>query len=98
MKEGEMPEQVSKDNSRVTITEYDVREIDEYGDCQDVNSYPTLEDAKRAVVGIDMTGEIRAAVIEKHISKRPAYLYSNPDTYKTVARYGDKDALEDGGW
>jgi hypothetical protein len=94
---------VSKSGNRVTIVEYEVREINPFGECIDVDHYETLAQAKTVVerqerfstIGEDA---VAALVIEKHTSRRPSHLYSEPDTYETELTVGCTKALRAGGW
>jgi hypothetical protein len=91
-----MPTTISKDGNRCTTIEWEVREIDQYGDAQDINHFESFEEAKP--FADDLTKRVPAVVIERHVSKRPAHLFGDPDTYSTVWTAGNQDALREGGW
>lgn len=79
------------------LIEYEVRWLDEYGDAQIVDHYPTKKEALSVARGRFPQG-IKAVAVEKHVSKRPAYMYGMPDVFTTIAVFGDKSALELWGW
>ncbi len=88
-----MPEKVWKDGCRVTIIEYDVRFIDAGGDCVCVESFETAREAMQ--FAHDYHGGYAAAAVEKHTSKRPAYMFGgDADKYKTMLTLGDPLALK----
>lgn len=86
-----------KDKNRMTITQYEVREIDEYGDALHVNLFDSeskaLDEARKL-----LANGVIAVAIEKHVSKYPAFRFSDPETFTTIAVMGDKAALELWGW
>ena len=88
-----MSEKISKDGNRVTITEFECREIDQYGDAQNVDHFDTKAEAIVAAERYIAGGGVAAAV-EKHVSRYPMFLCANPSVYKTVATFGSKKALE----
>ena len=92
-----MKDKISHGGSAITVTEYEVRHIDEYGDAQDVNHYENKRAAMDAAKK-SLDAGYKAVVVEKHISRRPAFLFAEPDTFTTVAVMGDKAALELWGW
>ena len=96
-----MPERVSKDGVCVVVTEYDVRHIDAYGDCIDIDHKETskeaLDLAKKLMEKPDRE-EALAYVVEKHVFKAPAHLFDDPSKYTTLATFGDKEALLQGNW
>lgn len=83
----------SKDKNRCTISEYEVRPLDHHGDAQDVYRFDTKDEAVAECKRLVDSGESPAAVVEKHVSKRPAHLFDNSDTYTVIAQYGSKSAL-----
>lgn len=91
-------DKILKDKNRMISTEYEVREINADGDAIDVNHYDTLEEAKIYANSLMQTHGAIAVVIEKHISKRPAHMFADPDVYESVLTLGDKGALNEGGW
>ena len=93
-----MPQKVSKDGNRVVIVEYEVREVDEFGDAIDTDHYETETEALQAAEKSRWSEEAAAVVVEKHTSRRPSRLYDKPDTYETVHTSGDEQALRYGGW
>lgn len=92
-----MKDKISHGGSAITVTEYEVRDIDEYGDAQDVNHYGSKREAMEAANKSLATGS-KAVAVEKHISRRPAFLFDEPDTFTTIAVMGDKAALDLWGW
>ena len=92
-----MKDRISKDGNRIISTEYEVRDIDEYGDAQDVNHYGCNREAMDAAKKSIAAGS-KAVAVEKHIARRPAFLFPEPDTFTTLAVMGDKAALELWGW
>jgi hypothetical protein len=88
-----MKDRISKDGNRIVSTEYEVRYIDAYGDSQDIEHYGRKREAMEAAQR-PVGDPIRATVVERHISKRPARLYDQPDVFTTIAVFGDKAALE----
>jgi hypothetical protein len=100
-----MKDRISKDGSKIVVTEYEVRLLNADGVCEDVCHYPTkaeaMAEAKRLLAAGYYQTEatrIKAVAVEKHISRRPAHLHAEPDTFTTLAVMGDKDALEMWGW
>jgi len=100
-----MKDRISKDGNRITATEFEVRPLNADGDSEDVLHYPTqataMAEAKALLaIGYYQTEEtpIKAVAVEKHVSRRPAHLHSEPDTFTTLAVMGDKAALEMWGW
>jgi len=93
-----MKDKVSHGGSAITIREYEVRDIDEFGDAQDINHYGSKAEAMAAAARLLSDGAAKAIVVELHTSKRPAFLFKNPTTYKRIAEMGDRDALLAGGW
>jgi hypothetical protein len=92
-----MKDRITHGGSAITVTEYEVRDIDEYGDAQDVNHYENKREAIDAAKKA-LTAGTKAVAVEKHISRRPAFLFAEPDTFTTIAVMGDKSALELWGW
>jgi hypothetical protein len=92
-----MRDKISKDGTKIIATEYDVREIDQYGDTFDIDHSGGKADAMKAAKGLINRGAI-AVVVEKHTSRRPAHLFAEPDTFTTVAVFGDKKVLDLWGW
>lgn len=80
-------EHVYKDKCRIKIVEFEVRKIDEFGDCQDVNHFESL------ALALDYAKTLGTWVIEKHTSKRPAHLFGEPDKFEVMACAGNKEAL-----
>jgi hypothetical protein len=94
-----MKDKISHGGSAITVIEYEVREIDEHGDSQDVHHYENRREAIAAAKKLMAWGNApKAIVIEKHVSKRPTFLFNEPDVFKPVCVLGDRDALEAGGW
>jgi hypothetical protein len=91
-----MKDKISHGGSAITMTEYEVREIDEFGDCQSVDHYPSKREALEA--GKQALLASKAVAIEKHTSRRPVHLFNEPDRFTTIAVMGDKSALELWGW
>jgi hypothetical protein len=91
-----MTDKLSKDLHTVTVTEFEVRELDRFGDALDVKHFATLEEAKTEARRLMDSQKSVAVVVEKHISKRPAR--GTPDVYKPVFMLGDWKALREGGW
>ena len=92
-----MPTKVYKDKTRCAVTEYEVRTINEDGDAEDVEHFETEIEARKAAAEIIETSAV-AVAIEKHTSKRPHFLFAEPDVYKTIATFGSTLALSNGGW
>ncbi len=90
-----MPERILKGGYRVIITEFEVRELDEFGDSQDVNHF---ESKVEAIIYARSLTEAKAVVVEKHVSKRPAHLFEEPDKFTILATFGNEQALQAGGW
>lgn len=92
-----MSEKIFKDGCRMTNTEYEFREINADGDSVDVHHYETkaeaISEAKAHVAGGGL-----AAAVEKHISRYPAHLFNEPQTFTMLAVFGDKSALKLWGW
>jgi hypothetical protein len=86
-----------KDGCRSSLTEYEVREIDQYGDCQDIDHHDTQAEAMQRAKAKIAAG-VLAVAVERHISRRPAHMFGEPDTFTTLAVMGDKAALELWGW
>ena len=77
------------------VTEYDVREIDAYGDVVDVNSFDTLDEAR--LFCEDIAPRSVAVVIERHKFILLADGIDNSE-YETVQTTGSADALRAGEW
>jgi hypothetical protein len=91
-------EYVHKDKCRLTVREYELRLIDENGDAQDVHYSDNPDELRRWATDFISSGEYPAAVIEYHVSRYPAHLFNDPDTYETIETIGDASALNAGGW
>ena len=92
-----MPTRVIKNKAAVVVTEYELRGIDAYGDAVTVEHYETESEALAFAPKI-LIGECVAWALEKHVSRRPDFLFSNPDVYTVLGTGGDADALREGGW
>jgi hypothetical protein len=93
-----MPKKISKNKNRVTITEYQVSEIDIDGEIENVSGSVETKDeaielAKR-IVGDD----VLAVVVEKVVTRHPMHLYNDPQTYDVIFTIGDQQALLAGDW
>jgi hypothetical protein len=88
-----MKTRVTHNGSAITMTEFEVREIDEHGDAQDVNHYNDASSALIAAQRLISTG-VAAVVVERHTSRHPAHLFGTPDTYALIARFGNRSALK----
>ena len=100
-----MKDRISKDGSRITATEFEVRPLNADGDSEDVLHYPTASAAMAEAKALLAAGyyqteatPIKAVAVEKHVSRRPAHLHAKPDTFTTLAVMGDKAVLELWGW
>ena len=83
------------------FSEFEVREIDKFGDAQDVNHCDTLEDA--IVFAASIAGDCSATVIEYHYgdccnNADCAFPGTIADYYDTRQVAGNADALIAGGW
>lgn len=87
-----MKSKLTHGGSAIIETEYEVREIDEYGDCINVNHYDNLREARKA------TANLKCWVIEKHVRKSPARLFKHPNIYDTITYGGNKRWLNAGCW
>lgn len=85
---------------RKRTTEYDTRQIDEFGDAIDVNSFDTLKEAEDTVARCYKDNpEIVAWTIEKHEytwDENEGWLAN--DKYTMLASGGSREALKAGGW
>jgi len=88
---------VYKDGCRVAYTEFEVRPLDEHGDCVDVEHYDTKKEAI-AVAHEHMRKGALAVVVEKHVSRHPAHLFKEADSYKLLLALGDPAILQEGDW
>lgn len=88
-----MTTKVNKAGDTWTETEYQVREIDECGDAQDVNGFDTKKEALEFAYG---ASDWDAVVVEKVVKKYP--FGRGEDKYTTIYTAGSKDALAAGGW
>lgn len=93
-----MPKKISKNQNRITITEYQVSEIDIDGEIDNISGSKetkkeAIELAKR-IVGDD----VLAVVVEKVVTRHPMHLYSDPQTHDVVFTIGDQQALSAGDW
>lgn len=86
-------------------TEYDVRQLNIWGDAQDINFYETKEEAikearkiRSAEPAENPDDRIVAVVVEKHVTKMPAHLFGDPNVYTPLLVIGDKQALSEWGW
>lgn len=76
----------SHGGSALTIIEFEVRYVDEFGDCQDVTYFETLTGAMLAAKDFQFAGaEAVALVINQSVSD-------------TIAVLGNESALKLGGW
>ncbi len=91
-----MPSRVSRNGHSVITTDYELRTLDAFGDAIDVELFESLADARAATERALAMPNVKAWVIEKHVSVRPAY--GAPDRYTTIATGGDTGALALGGW
>lgn len=93
-----MKAKLLKNGSVVRVTEHELRLINQDGDAVDVLHCSSLEEALRGAK-LELKGEVVAAVVELHVSYRPAHLApDDADIYTTLAVLGDPAALEAGGW
>jgi hypothetical protein len=91
-----------------TLTEYEVREINMFGDAIDVNHYDSEAEAmafalrvSRWLPGPEVVAEYRAVAIavEKHTSlANRVQGRTGRSTYVLLATFGDPGALKLGGW
>ena len=88
---------VYKDGCRVAYTEYEVRPLNEHGDCIDVDHFDTGQESIASAHKY-MAGGALAVVVEKHVSRYPACMFRESDTYKTLLRLGSATILERGNW
>ena len=88
---------VYKDGCRVAYTEYEVRPLDKDGDCIDVYYYDTKQEAIDAAHKC-MTKGALAVVAEKHVSRCPAHMFAEADSYTPLLKLGDKGILLKGDW
>jgi len=88
---------IVQNGSAVIFTEIQVSVIDKWGDAVDVDHFENRKEANAAAQR-EMADGALAVVVEKHISRRPAFCFDDGDTYKTLATLGDCRALEAGGW
>lgn len=91
-----MSKRIFKDGCRMEEIEFEVRTIDAYGDSQDVSHFEIEQEA--IAYAKREAGSAVAVVVEKHFSRYPAHLFAKPSDYKILATYGDRDALQAGGW
>lgn len=93
-----MSERVSKNGNRVTVTEYEVREINIDGDAINVDHHDTKSAALKQADAYHFApgGVVVAVVVEKHVSKYPHH--GEPDQFTTLYSNGSRDALVAGGW
>lgn len=87
----------NRSSNKMTITEYQVREIDADGDAIDVQSFDAETAAVEHASHVAARGAV-AVVVEKHIARYPAWAHETPDTYRTISTQGDPEALRAGGW
>jgi hypothetical protein len=90
-----MPQKIHKGGNRVTITEYSISEIDEFGDIQDVDHAETEE---RAIEKAHAASDWDAVVVEKVVRRHPAREFDRPVSFTTIYTAGNRDALIAGGW
>jgi hypothetical protein len=98
-----MHTKISKDKNRLTVTEYDVRPIDENGDVIDPVPCRSFAEARAVAEEIEKFGKhggvsVAALVIEKHVARYPAHLFAEGDTYTLLEARGNRSALVAGGW
>jgi hypothetical protein len=87
----------------MAFDEFDVREIDAYGDAIRVDSMPTHDEAVEYLKPSYRLGDAVAVVIEHHRGRccnnadceAPGV---TDDNYETIATAGDEAALREGGW
>lgn len=87
-------------NRRYKAVEYEVRTIDQYGDCIEVQHHDTEAEARATFDATELDEQVRAVAIEK----AEKYYDGSPDRdlhdadYTVLARRGDAEALAAGGW
>ena len=92
-----MSQKIFKDGCRMTNTEYECRPLNADGDSIDVWHYETKAESIAAAKHHIAEGGLAVAV-EKHISRYPAHLFDGPQSFTTLAVFGDKAALDLWGW
>lgn len=90
-------DRITHGGSAIVSTEFEVRTIDTFGDVENVDHFDSRVLALAAARATLARGAV-AVVVEKHIRRRPAFLFDEPETYRTVATLGDPAALAEGGW
>ena len=88
---------VYKDGCRVAYTEYEVMPLDEDGDCIDVDHFDTKQEAIAAAHEYMADGAL-AVVVEKHVSRYPAHMFAEADSYTSLLKLGDKGIFLKGDW
>ena len=73
-----------KTKNRITITEYAVNGINDYGDISFVDTYPNKKEALVAAYQLIQDPDYACVEVEKHIMKRPAHLFGEPDIHQTI--------------
>lgn len=92
-----MPRKCDCGRKTTRFDEFDVREIDQYGDAQNVSHFDSLQEAKAEAADV-LVGEIVASVVEHHVGVCCDECGIRDDEYETVATAGDEKALREGGW
>lgn len=92
-----MKPKVSHGGAGVTIAEYEVRELNLHGDVINVSHWKNKRSAMKFAIKCINQG-VLAAVVELHMSRYPAHLFSEPDKFKRIASLGSPVALSAGGW
>lgn len=92
-----MPKKCDCGRRTKKFDEFDVREIDQHGDAQNVSHFDSLDDARTEAEDV-LTAEIVATVIEHHVGVCCEECGIRDDEYETVATAGDETALREGGW
>jgi hypothetical protein len=89
-----MASKVTQRGSMLTVTEYEVRHIDQDGEATDVEHFDSVAEATSRAFRIVERGESAASAVEKHVSVYPAHLSDKPSVYTEVATFGDESAIK----
>lgn len=88
-----MKTRITHNGAGIVMTEYEIRDLDKYGDVINVDHAPDKRTALQRAEAL-LSGGALAVVIERHISKHPAFLFDEPNRYEWVAEFGAVDVIQ----
>jgi hypothetical protein len=86
-----------KQRSALWNREYETREIDIHGDAVDVNHFATEQEAVKCAHRLITAGSA-AATVEYHVTRYASARSDRHESYREIAAFGNRGALESFGW